>query len=228
MTRSIAGGVRLDGALVLATLCLYSPAPAAAATPALAGRTPASPVTLIVRVYDGVGLASRDLNEATRVATDILRAGGVDVRWKNCPRTAAGPDRSDCRRPLASNEAVVRLIPAATSMTREPAALGFTLLDTGGRRAVLSTVFMNRVADVARRARVDEPQLTGRAMAHELGHLLLGTSGHAASGLMRAFWSDDTLRSRTDTDWRLLPAEVDAIRAGQRPPAETFDSIGGS
>jgi len=228
MTRSIVGGVCLDGALVLATLCLYGVAPAAAAAPALAGRIPASPVTLVVRVYDGVGLASRDLNEATRVASDILRAGGVDVRWKNCPRTAAGPDRSDCRRPLASNEAVLRLIPAATSMTREPAALGFTLLDVGGRRAVLSTVFMDRVADVARRARVDEPQLTGRAMAHELGHLLLGTSGHAPAGLMRAFWSDDTLRSRTDTDWRLLPAEVDAIRAGQRPAAEAFDAIGGS
>jgi len=228
MTRSIAGGVRLDGALVLASLCVYGVTSAAAATPAPAGRIPASPVTLVVRVYDGAGLAPRDLNEATRVASDILRAAGVDVRWKTCPRTAAGPDRSDCRRPLASNEAVVRLIPAATSMTREPAALGFTLLDTGGRRAVLSTVFMNRVADVARRARVDETQLTGRAMAHELGHLLLGTSGHAPSGLMRAFWSDETLRSRTDTDWRLLPAEVDAIRAGQPSPAETFDAVGGS
>jgi hypothetical protein len=228
MTRSIVGGVRLDGALVLATLCLYGVAPDAAATPASAARVPVLPVTLVVRVYDGVGLASRDLNEATRVASDILRAGGVDVRWKDCPRTAAGPDRSDCRRPLASNEAVLRLIPAATSMTREPAALGFTLLDAGGRRAVLSTVFMDRVADVARRARVDEPQLTGRAMAHELGHLLLGTSGHAPAGLMRAFWSDETLRSRTDTDWRLLPAEVDAIRAGQRPPADAFDAVGGS
>jgi len=91
MTRSIVGGVRLDEALVLATLCLYGVAPATAATPASAGRLPASPVTLVVRVYDGAGLASRDLNEATRVATDILRAGGVDVRWKSCPRTAAGP-----------------------------------------------------------------------------------------------------------------------------------------
>jgi len=228
MTRSIVGDVRLDGALVLATLCLYGVAPAAAATPASAGRVSSWPVTLVVRVYDGVGLALRDLNEATRVATDILRAGGVDVRWKSCPRTAAGPDRSDCRSPLAANEAVLRLIPASESMTREPAALGFTLLDAGGRRAVLSTVFMDRVADVARRARVDEPQLTGRAMAHELGHLLLGTSGHAQTGLMRAFWSDDTLRSRTATDWRLLPAEMDAIREYQRPGTDTFDAIGGS
>jgi len=228
MTRSIARGVRLDGALVLATLLLYGVAPAATAASAPGNHDQTAAVRLVVRVYDGAGLASRDLNEAARVASGILSAAGVDVRWKACPRTAAGSDRTGCRGALASNEVVLRLIPAANAMTREPAALGSTLLDTGGRRAVLSTVFMDRVADVARRARVAEPQLTGRAMAHELGHLLLNTSGHAAAGLMRAFWSDAALRSRTDADWQLLPAEVDAIHSGQRPEAPVFDVIGGS
>jgi hypothetical protein len=228
MTRSIVGGVRLAVALVLATLFTYGAARASAATPAPANPGHAPAMTLVVRVYDGAGLASRDLNEAARVATGILRAGGVDVRWKVCPRTAAEADSSGCRGSLASNEVVLRLIPAANAMAREPAALGFTLLDTRGRRSVLSTVFMDRVADVARRARVDEPQLTGRAIAHELGHLLLGRSGHASAGLMREFWSDSALRSRTDADWRLLPAEVDAIRAGQRPSEPGFDAIGGS
>jgi len=228
MTRSIVGAVRLGGALVLATVCLYGVAPAVAATPARNDQGAATAVTLVVRVYDGVGLASRDLNEATRVAATILNTAGVDVRWKTCPRTAAAADGSGCRTPLASNEAVLRLIPAASAMTSEPAALGFTLLDSGGRGAVLSTVFMDRVADIARRVRVDVPQLTGRAMAHELGHLLLGTSGHAAAGLMRAFWSDSALRSSSDTDWRLLPAEVDAIRAAHRADAPVFDATGGS
>jgi hypothetical protein len=228
MTRSIVGGVRLDAALVLATLFMYGVVPASLAAAAPANQRDASAITLVVRVYDGAGLASRDLNEAARVATGILSAGGVDVRWKVCPRAAAESDTSGCRGALAANEVVLRLISAANAMTREPAALGFTLLDTRGRRAVLSTVFMDRVADVARRARVDEPQLTGRAIAHELGHLLLGTSGHSPAGLMREFWSDAALRSRTDADWRLLPAEVDAIRAGQRPAEPGFDSIGGS
>ena len=54
MTRSIAGGVRLDGALVLATVCLCSVAPAAAATPARRGRSRISRDPRR-RVYDGVG-----------------------------------------------------------------------------------------------------------------------------------------------------------------------------
>jgi len=228
MTRSILGGVRLDAALVLATLFVYCVAPASAAAPAPSNQGHSPAMTLVVRVYDGSGLASRDLNEAARVATGILSAGGVDVRWKVCSRTAAEADGSGCRGTLAANEVVLRLISAADAMTREPAALGFTLLDTGGRRSILSTVFMDRVADIAHRARVDEPQLTGRAIAHELGHLLLGTSGHSPAGLMRDFWSDAALRSRTDADWRLLPAEVDAIRAGHRAAESGFDSIGGS
>ena len=81
--------------------------------------------------------------------------------------------------------------------------------------------------DVARRARVDTSLLTGRAMAHELGHLLLGTSGHAAAGLMRAFWSDETLRSWSSADWELLPSEVEAIRHS-RSQAPAADITGGS
>jgi hypothetical protein len=226
MTRSTGfrGGVRLDEALVLAVLCtMVGAAQARAADPSPAqART-----TLIVRVYNGADLPSRDVREAVRVATSILAVGGVDVRWKDCPRTAASPDTHACRQPLAGNEAVLRLIPAATSMTAESSPLGFTLLDRAGRRPVLSTVFMDRVADVALRAKVDISLLTGRAMAHELGHLLLGTSGHANAGLMRAFWSDETLRSWSRADWELLPSEVDAIRHNRSQPAYV-DVTGGS
>jgi hypothetical protein len=226
MTRSIGigGEVRMDAALLLTALCvLVSPAWAAAAEPV----SSAARTMLVVRLYDGAALATRDIREASRVAAAILAAGGVDVRWKSCPRSRSGPDTQGCRLPLAANEAVLRLIPASTSMNSEPAPLGFTLLDRRGRQPVLSTVFMNRVQAVASRARVDVPLLTGRAMAHELGHLLLATSGHADTGLMRAFWSDDNLRSRSDADWHLQPGEVDAIRRGRtQPPA--FDVTGGS
>jgi hypothetical protein len=226
MTRSIGfrGDVRLDEALVLAALCtMLGAAQTRAAEPSAAPMR----TTLVVRVYNGADLPPRDVHEASRVASGILAAGGVDVRWKNCPRTAKSPDADACRRPLAANEAVLRLIPAASSMTAESASLGFTVLDRQGRRPVLSTVFMDRVTDVAHRAKVDTPLLTGRAMAHELGHLLLGTSGHAEAGLMRAFWSDETLRSWSRTDWELLPSEIDAIRHNRSQPSDV-DVTGGS
>jgi len=64
-------------------------------------------------------------------------------------------------------------------------------------------------------------------MAHELGHLLLGTSSHAQAGLMRAFWSDQTLRSWSRADWELMPSEVEAIRAGRSQPQDA-DVTGGN
>jgi len=57
---------------------------------------------------------------------------------------------------------------------------------------------------VAGRTGVDEATLLGRAVAHEIGHLLLGTSQHADAGLMRAHWSDRELQQGSEADWTFL------------------------
>lgn len=225
MTRSTTWweGVRLDGACVLAVLCAcVMPTPVRAADPPVSG----SRLSLVVRVYDATGLATRDIREAGRVAAGILALAAVDVQWRLCPdRLPSGLDA--CRLPLAANEAVLRLIPAADRMRSQPEPLGATLLDPGGRQAILSTVFMDRVLDVAGRAGLDPSQLAGRAMAHELGHLLLGTAGHSTAGLMRPFWTDDVLRRNRSDDWRLRPEEIAAIRAN-RVRAASVEVAGGS
>ncbi len=143
MTRSITWlrGVRLDGACVLALLCSLAMLPEArAAEPVLtAPRT-----TLVVRVYDGAGLAPRDVREAARVASALLAASSVEVRWRMCPE--ASPLGGDaCRQPLAANEAVLRLVSAREQMPADTASLGSTLLDRAGRQPVMSTVFIDRV-----------------------------------------------------------------------------------
>lgn len=222
MTRSMASwrGARLDETLVLAALCLCT----TATTVFAADPVPPLPRTsLVVRVYNVSGLPARDLREANRVATTVLRPAGIDVRWTTCP----GAGDAVCRAPLAANEVVMRIVPAATRMTADPATLGSTLLDRRGRQAVLSTVFTDRIDAVAERAHIDRSRLAGLAMAHELGHLLLNTPGHADGGLMRAFWTDDALRSTSPADWQLQPDEVQAIRAA-RTGAPEIDVTGGS
>ena len=67
--------------------------------------------------------------------------------------------------------------------------LGDSLVDTRLRGGALATIYVNRVATLAGRCDVDVQTLLARAVAHEIGHLLLGTSAHASSGLMRAAWS---------------------------------------
>jgi hypothetical protein len=52
--------------------------------------------------------------------------------------------------------------------------------------------------------------LLGRAIAHEVGHLLLGSGYHSERGVMRAEWPDQML-SGTATDWGFSTREAARI-----------------
>lgn len=54
----------------------------------------------------------------------------------------------------------------------------------------------------------------GRAIAHELGHILLGTAKHSALGLMRAKWTEHELRRGLPIDWMFSRDERQAMRGG--------------
>jgi hypothetical protein len=54
----------------------------------------------------------------------------------------------------------------------------------------LATVFSDRIDGAATRVGVDPGTLIGRVIAHEVGHLLLGTGYHGQSGVMRADWPE--------------------------------------
>ena len=54
------------------------------------------------------------------------------------------------------------------------------------RTGVLATIFVDSVELIASLSEIDATLLLGRAIAHELGHLLLGTNAHSVRGLMRA------------------------------------------
>jgi hypothetical protein len=53
-------------------------------------------------------------------------------------------------------------------------------------------VFYDRVQQISRQT-VNEGMVLGHAIAHELGHLLLGVDAHSPEGLMRAHWTSRDL-----------------------------------
>jgi hypothetical protein len=81
--------------------------------------------------------------------------------------------------------------------------LGFTLPDPEG--AIYATVVYSRVQELVRNHVASERKILGYGIAHEIGHVLLG-SKHSASGLMREQWSN--------SDWRL--ADVELLRFSQQ------------
>jgi hypothetical protein len=64
------------------------------------------------------------------------------------------------------------------------------------------------VSAAAARLGVDRATLLGRTLAHELGHLLLGTNAHAPRGLMRARWADAVVRNDVTHDWQFSRREA--------------------
>jgi activator of HSP90 ATPase len=80
------------------------------------------------------------------------------------------------------------------------------------RKGVLATVHSRRVLALASRSGVEAAVLMGRVMAHEVGHLLLGTNAHAPRGLMRADWKLNEWSMSEHSDWTFTADEVLRMR----------------
>ena len=167
------------------------------------------PVTMAVRTYNYFGVPARDLEAARTQATAILREAGIDVSWLDCNVPNEAPQ---CNQPVGSTDVILRIGAAHETSGHQFTSMGFSLVNlSDGKAPYLSTIYADLVASVARGAGIDASELLGRAIAHEIGHLMLGTNQHAASGLMRALWSRAELRRSNASDWHFLASEVSAM-----------------
>ena len=153
----------------------------------------------------------------------MKNGAGVGVTWTPCP----------CTSPVRSNEVVVKI--AASSPASSPGSLGLSFVDLGRRAGTLATVFVDRVKAMAAFAGVDQGELLGRVIAHEIAHLLIGTNDHSARGLMRGAWRASELARQRPADWLLSSAEGLRIRqairrrtSGPLPPMMASDDDGTS
>ena len=169
---------------------------------------------LLVRIYDGVGVQDPVRKRALAGARDILTRVEVDVAWLQCPPGGLAWLTSACSAPPQPGDLIVRLARASSHVRRQyPHALGFSLVDTATGQGTLATVFTDRVELLAQRARIDRGAVLGRAIAHELGHLILGTNQHGASGLMRERWTSAELERDHPQDWQFTAVERQALHA---------------
>ena len=166
-------------------------------------------LSLVVRIHDAYGVPGHDLAKARTTAAGIMKAAGVDVTWPQCP----------CLSPVRGAELVVRVTPAPPAST--PGSLGFSLVDLELKAGILATVFADRVQRLAAIAAVDDGELLGRVIAHELSHLLIGTRDHGPRGLMRDKWRVSELVEQRRSDWLLSRADSIKIRQAIRRRSST-------
>jgi hypothetical protein len=172
---------------------------------------------VVIRVYDSAVMADTDLTSATATATRILDASGVELSWHDCAVALVRNTQHPCAAPLGRNEIAVRLVRLETNRSYHgELPLGYSLVDTATHSGTLATIYTDRVAWLAHAAGVDASLLLGRAVAHEIGHLLLGTNGHSETGLMRRLWSCESLKRDLRRDWLFAPGDSKAMRHAVR------------
>jgi hypothetical protein len=170
-----------------------------------------SPGDVVIRSYDYVSIGAAALETAARTANRIFQAASLRATWRLC-RTAAGTADGDaCADVLGPREVVVRIVTRPRAARVLPSALGYADVDTGSAYGVLATIFGDTVAEMAARNLTDRGVLLGRAVAHEVGHLLLGTAVHT-SGLMRSPWTDEQVRRNRPGDWAFSDHDSSAMR----------------
>ena len=167
----------------------------------------AARIEVVARIYNTAQVAAGITGAALGIAATSLAAGRIDAVWKNCGTS------DPCAAAPAARELVIRLVRAHGSTTDGASfVLGEASIDVNERAGVLATIYVDRVERMAELSAANAALLLGRAIAHELGHLLLATTTHSASGLMRARWSPEDIRRNQMADWILAREDVEAIR----------------
>jgi hypothetical protein len=171
------------------------------------------PVALTVRLYNASGIPAAELLAARRAVESTFRDTGLDLIVRHCGRPVSPEDPADpCSEPLKPLDVVVRVIDApAFNATLHPEAYGVAYLIKETDRGWLATAFSDRIASAATRVGVEAGTLLGLVIAHEVGHLLLGSGYHSWNGVMRADWPD-ALINHDGEQWRFSTLEAARMR----------------
>ena len=161
----------------------------------------ASAPSVTVRVLNLAELDRRDLATGLSEAGAVYEQAGISVTWVIC-----GP----CDAPATATTLWLRVAisPLATGTT-----LGEAPLHPTTKTGVVATVYTDRVSRLAREAGRRVERFLGVIIAHELGHLLMGSLTHERhTGIMRRAWSIADLRSAPH--FAFTPRERSDLRTG--------------
>jgi hypothetical protein len=170
--------------------------------------------TLTLRAYNTYGVPVSELRTAARTVQAMLSRIAIPTVWRNCRIVGRRSDAEadPCTDPVGVNELIIRVVGGAKTDGEAGAALGYSSIDGRRRIGTLATIFADRVSAVANSLYVDRGTLFGRAVAHEVGHLLLGESDHPSWGLMRGYWSGHTLIGNKAEDWIFSAEQGEQMR----------------
>jgi len=181
---------------------------------AISAGEPSTGAAIRIRVTNYTQASDSLLGGAEREANRIFAQARLAVVWRNCPIGPAKPVEPDpCHDAPEPTDIVLRILSAPTDRQFQDNVFGFAV------HPLLASVYYDRVLLRAVRdtAQFEVHLILGAVMAHEIGHLLIGSNAHSSSGVMQASWERKQIRQAvtgtlyfTAEQARLIRAETEA------------------
>jgi hypothetical protein len=172
---------------------------------------------ITVRISNRVHLPADSLGQIEQVATQILGKAGVQAVWLDCSDILATYERQpDCDRPVGPTDFTLIFVEEIPSWSRRVShtTLGFALVPDDGSPGDRAFISNHRAHDATEWLNASPETILGLAAAHEIGHLLMGSSTHSFSGLMRAQWDAKDLVRARQGGLRFTNDQVKRVNAG--------------
>jgi hypothetical protein len=142
--------------------------------------------TLIkVSVISLAELSPQTVKQAEQEAGRVFRSAGIEIVWLNCRIGGQDGDQGSCGESSFPSNLHLSILPNSKNLPRSVVGLAFLGKQGQGCYADLFDEALRRLQN---ETDVSTAVILGHAMAHEMGHLLLGTNSHSPKGLMRAHW----------------------------------------
>jgi hypothetical protein len=171
----------------------------------------ATEIEIAVQVYNRAGAPAKQIRNALGEADWILRQAGIKTHWLDC--RDSGGARGDLPACHPRTEPGLFVLSIVSEDPRERGlgdALGFAVL-AGGRNG--AAVIYSRITSMLQ----DNPNYAGcnilaSVIAHELGHLLLGSPQHG-EGIMKANWGAGDFKAMKQRRLTFSPSQARQMRS---------------
>jgi hypothetical protein len=169
--------------------------------------SPTKPIGITVRVYNYARIASYTLDRTQSTVSEIFMEAGFRIHWIQCPRCKE--ERSqfpDCTPELGPGDLILKIMPRIQMEKNGLREAAFGL--AAGSNILIST---ERLYDIANKSEQTCDRILGLAVAHEIGHALLGSNSHSKQGIMCPRWYSNDLQPGSRRTVRFTEEQIERM-----------------
>jgi hypothetical protein len=164
-----------------------------------------------ISVHDYADVPTPLLAAAENQAREIFRRAGLETIWLNCSPKREKFEPGSCYFSDPTHLTLKISAHGRNAQVRDRTDVLGTAYPNEKGTGYLAYVFYNRIQELAQRRSLGHALLAD-VMAHEIGHLLLGSTSHSVSGIMCGHWDHEELRRVAEGTMLFIPVQSRVMR----------------